>query len=112
MAEVRRLITYAEGEEGALRPAEKRKRGVVIDDLFGLTDDGYVVHIPTGRNIGPGRTKEGAERLIQDDRKFVEWLRSSDPEGWESSRNYKFGQPLAPALKERLQHTRDSYPGD
>lgn len=111
--EVRRLITFVDrGEDGTLKAADKRKRGTVVDDLIGWTDDGYTIHIPTGRNIGPGFNPDGSEREVKDDRKFVYWMLDQDPEGWESSRHYKLGEEMTPALKARLVKTRDSYPGD
>jgi len=100
-AEERKLIKGVEWAEGP------RKRGTVVDGLLGYTDDGHVIHIPTGRGIGPG-----GDRVIKNDAKFVAWMLDQDPEGWESSRNYAFGDDLTPALKLRLQAVRDSYPGD
>lgn len=107
--EERRLITYL-GEDG--KPVEKRKRGTIVDDVLGWTDDGFTIHIPTGRNIGPGRDASGEFRVIKDDRKFILWMLDQDPEGWASSKSYRMGEDLTPALKQRLVKTRDSYPGD
>lgn len=100
----RRLITFI--DDAGLAPADKRKRGTIINDLLGWTDDGFVVHIPTGRLIGP---PAGVSRV--DDAKFVLHMLDQDPEGWESSRSYKFAEKLSPALHERLKKARDSYSG-
>jgi hypothetical protein len=106
--EERKLITVLD-DEG--KPAERRKRGVVIDKVLGFTDDGYVVHIPTGRNIAPPRLPDGSYREdITDDRAFILWMLGQDPDGWASSRNYKLGEDLRPSLKDRLRKSRDSYP--
>lgn len=108
--EERRLITYL-GEDGL--PVEKRKRGTIVDGVLGWTDDGFCIHIPTGRNIGPAKAPDGTDRAdCLNDRKFILWMLDQDPEGWASSRNYKMGEPLTAALKQRLMLTRDSYPGD
>lgn len=109
-SEERKLITHI-GDDG--RPAEKRKRGTVIDNLLGFTDDGYVVHIPTGFIINAPRGPDGLYRTdCLDDRKYIMWMLGQDREGWESSRNYKLGERLTQALADRLQKTRQSYPGD
>lgn len=100
--EDRRLITTTEIVDGVIRKAERRRRGIVIDGLIGVTDDGSIIHIPTSRQIKPlGEVK--------DSHKFIRWMLDQDPEGWESSRDYKFGEDLSPALKARLQKVRDSY---
>lgn len=104
--EKRVLITYATIEEGKVVKAEKRKRGVSYAGILAATDDGFVIHIPTGADVGaPKGTK------VKDDRKFILHMLDADPKGWEMSKKYKFGERLRPSLKERLKKTRDSYPG-
>jgi hypothetical protein len=108
--EERKLIAHI-GNDGL--PVEKRKRGTVIDGLLGFTDDGYVIHIPTGFIINAPRGPDGLYRTdCVNDRKFITWMLDQDPDGWESSRNYKMGERLTTALAQRLNQTSQSYPGD
>lgn len=108
--EERRLVALM-GLDG--KPEEKRKRATVIDKLLAFTDDGYVVHVPTGFFINAPSGPDGAQRPdCVNDRKFILWMLEQDPDGWESSRNYKLGERLTPALATRLNRTRNSYPGD
>jgi hypothetical protein len=106
-SEKRVLIAYAEFKDGILTPAERRKRGMVIDGVLGITDDGYVIHIPTGRNVCPPDGRE-----VVDDRAYVDHLLTVEPDGWAASKRYKFGEPLRPSLRERLVAARDSYTGN
>jgi hypothetical protein len=109
--EERKLIAHIDNDGRAL--VEKRKRGTVIDGLLGFTDDGYVIHIPTGFFINAPRGADGEYREdCLNDRKYVLWMLDQDPAGWEASRNYRPGERLTQALKDRLVKTRQSYPGD
>lgn len=113
--ERRALITFAAppDKKGVLLPAEARKRGTIVDEVLGYTDDGYVVHIPTGRFIGPPEDGFGNPRCeVVNDRKFVLHMLDADPEAWESSRAYEFGAYISPYLRDRLKLVRDTYPGD
>lgn len=83
---------------------EVRKRGLVIDDLIGITDEAILVHVPTGRTINPPRD-------IADDRAFVQHFLDADHDGWEESRQAPWGQPLQEPLKSRLKATLLSYSG-
>lgn len=114
-AEERRLITVLAERKKETDPivaAEKRKRGTIIDGILGYTDDGYTVHVPTGRNIAPPQDEAGAYRDIKDDRKFCLWMLEQDADGWAQTKIYKVGEEIPPLLRARLAKTRDSYPGD
>lgn len=81
-----------------------RKRGLVIDELIGITDEAILVHVPTGRTISPPRD-------IEDDLAFVAHFLDADHDGWEESRKVPWGQPLKDPLKSRLRATLLSYSG-
>lgn len=80
---------------------EARKRGTVLNDLLGWTDDGLIIHIPTGFHIRPPRTPEGPYWEV-DPRAYAEFLLAADPDGWEATRNYQFGEKLTKPLHTRL----------
>ncbi len=102
MAEERKLIRIV-GQDA-------RKRGTVIDGLLGWTDEEVVVHIPTGFPIQPPRGPHGGFRADVDCRAYVEHMLKSDPEGWESSRAYGFGEKLTTALQQRLLAVAETFP--
>lgn len=86
-----------------------RRRGTILKNLIGFTDDGDVIHIPTGFTILPPRGADGERRKV-DPRGYAEHLLKADPEGWEASRNYKFGEKLRPSLHDRLVQGVFSFP--
>ena len=91
------------------KQVEARRRGVVLKRLIGVTDDDDVIHIPTGFTIFPPYGADGERRQV-DPRAYAEHLLKADPEGWEASRNYKFGEKLRPSLHDRLMQTAYSFP--
>jgi|GEM_PF-5457128 len=108
ITEERKLITIV---DPAGKPYDKRVRGTVLNKVLGYTDDGAVIHVPTGCRVNPPKLPDGALREdITDSHAFVVWMLRQDPEGWNSSRNYKVGEKLRPSLKERLMRCRDAYP--
>lgn len=90
------------------KPLKQRKRATVIDDIFGITDDGYLIHVPTGHNIDPPK-HQGEYVKVTDDRAFALHMLKADPEGWASTRSFLIGVSFPRDLAERLLKTRDSY---
>lgn len=92
--------------------AEARLRSTIFDDILAMTDSGYVVHVSTGVYVNAPLLPDGEPMEVKDDRKFILHMLAADPEGWASSKHYKLGEKLTPALTARLKMSRDSYPGD
>jgi hypothetical protein len=92
-------------------PMEKRKRSTIIDDLLAITDDGQIIHVPTGVRVDPPKDPEGIPRAV-DLRQFAYYLLDADPEGWAETRTFGMGGPISPALARRLVKIRDAYSGD
>lgn len=88
-----------------------RKRSTVIDDLIAFTDDGWVVHVPTGRAIPAPVSPEGVTLKVEDDRAFVEHVLAQDPEAWEESRELAFDTAAKGKLRTRLKRCVNSYRG-
>lgn len=84
-----------------LRGLDARKRATVVDGLLALTDEGCIVHVPTGLGI----EREGVTHL----KDFILHMLDADPDGWELTRGYKVGEVLSQELRDRLRKTRDSY---
>lgn len=98
-----------------LASSEVRKRGLVVDELIGILDDGALIHVPSGRGlrIYPDHVKaDGRKKPIQDMRAYVEHILDGCPEGWERTRDMAFGKPLLEEpLRTRLYHTLFFYKG-
>jgi len=113
--EKRALIAYGgtPGTRGQFQAADSRKRGAIVDGLLAYTDDGYVVHMPTGRLIGPPEDAQGNPRMqVDNDQAFIYHMLDADPEAWEQTRSLAFGASVAPEIQVRLKLARDTYPGD
>jgi hypothetical protein len=92
--------------------SDKRSRSTVIAELLAVTDDGYVIHLPTGRHIPPPLDAEGLPREdIKDDRAFVLHMLAADQEAWETTRGLEFGGFPATPLRDRLLASSQSYAG-
>lgn len=110
--EERKLVSIFGEHEGVLDILPTRKRATVIDSVLAYTDDGFVIHVPTGRNIPPPMRDGEPTMAIKNDRKFILHMLRADPQAWADS--LKLAQRQLPTgdLAARLKATRDSYPGD
>lgn len=99
----RKLVTALNWKDGP------RKRATVFDTLLAVTDDGFIVHLPTGYTIDPPK-RDGVFRQDIDKKAFVIWMLDQDPGGWDETRKCVEGEQLNVPLAERLKGIRDSYP--
>jgi len=76
---------------------EVRKRGLAIDELIGLMDDGVVVHIPTGFAINPPRAGAPKDPLA-----WIKAFLAADPKGWDRSRTLGWQQKMSLPLQQQL----------
>lgn len=84
-----------------LHGLDARKRGTVVDGLIALTDDGLVVHVPTGLTI----EREG----VVQKKEFILHMLDADPAGWELTRSWPQGSVPSREIRDRIRKTRDSY---
>jgi hypothetical protein len=97
--------------QGPDKRAKIAKDCIILGDLFAITVDGCLIHVPTGRNIPP----PSSGVLALDDRKFVKHLMDKAGDLWLTTLTMPWGvgiSSLPPATAKKLRQSWESYPGD